>query len=301
MSDKESTRKLTRRDFIKSTGCVAVGMAMGAPVLAEDIMDPVQKSRVVLVRHPDAVAKDGTIDGKIVQQMLDDAVAALFGTGDAATGWRRVIRPEDIVGIKTNLWRNLPTTTQVETAIKTRVMDVGVAEKNISIDDHGILDNPVFKNATALINARPMRTHSWSGVGSLIKNYIMFSPSPDSYHDNACASLGAVWQLPMCRDKTRLNVLVMLTPLFYGVGPHHFDRTYVWGYHGLLVGTDPVAVDTVGVRIFQAKRNIYFGEDRPIKPTAHHIVFADKKYGLGTSDINKIEIVRLGWQEGILI
>ena len=129
----------------------------------------------------------------------------------------------------------------------------------------------------------------------------MFSPNPPDYHANSCANLGTLWDLPIVRGKTRLNILVLLTPLFYGVGPHHFDSTYIWSYKGLLVGTDPVALDSVGVHLFQNKRREFFGKNKPIKPSAHHIAFADKKYNLGNSDLNDIEIVKLGWQDNILI
>ena len=70
---------------------------------------------------------------------------------------------------------------------------------------------------------------------------------------------------------------------------------------GLLVGTDPVAVDAVGLHIFKAKRLEYFGEEKPMTPPPHHIAFADTKHHLGTSDLEKIELVKLGWKEGILI
>ena len=155
---------------------------------------------------------------------------------------------------------------QVITILKNKVKLCRVKEKNISIDDRGIGNNPVFQRATALINVRPMRTHAWSGLGSLIKNYIMFVDSPSSYHGDSCADLASIWQLPLARGKTRLNILVMLTPLFHGMGPHHYNPQYVWPYSGLIVGIDPVAVDATGMRIIQAKRkdqltrrqNIYY-------------------------------------------
>lgn len=96
-------------------------------------------------------------------------------------------------------------------------------------------------------------------------------------------------------------MLVMLTPLFHGIGPHHFDREFVWPYKGLLVGTDPVAIDSVGVRILQAKRLVYFGEERPLKPPAHHVKFADIRHKLGISDPARIDLIKLGWTKDILI
>jgi hypothetical protein len=293
--------QLSRRDFVKGAGCAALGFALGLPVFAEEEVEQAAKTRVVLVRHKEAVDAKGKVHAEIIQQMMDDAVVALLEEQDPKDCWRKMITPKDIVGIKSNEWGNLPTPPELEKAIEVRVREVGVPEKHIAIDDRGVLGHPVFQKATALVNVRPLRTHAWSGVGSLIKNYIMFSPEPPKYHPDSCANLATLWELPAVKGKTRLNILVLLTPLFHGSGWHHFDPTFVWPYRGLLMGTDPVAVDSVGLRIFQAKRRAYFGEDRPLSPPAHHIVLADKKYHLGTSDPAKIELIRLGWDEDVLI
>ncbi|MBW1643472.1 MAG: DUF362 domain-containing protein, partial [Deltaproteobacteria bacterium] len=159
----------------------------------------------------------------------------------------------------------------------------------------------VFKKATALINVRPIRTHNWSGVGSLIKNYIMFSRLPFTHHGDSCADLAEIWKFPIVDGKTRLNILVLFTPLFHGSGPHHFNPKYTWPYKGMLVGLDPVAVDSVGVRILQAKRKEYFKEDRPINPPPKHILLSDTRHNLGTADPGKIDLVKIGWKENILI
>ena len=105
----------------------------------------------------------------------------------------------------------------------------------------------------------------------------------------------------MVKGKTRLNILVMLTPQFHNIGPHHFDTSYIWPYGGLIVSTDPVAADAVGLQIIQQKRRQSFGEDRPLQPTAHHIALADTEYHLGNADMSKIDLVRLGWEEDSLI
>lgn len=299
MSDNKS--KLTRRDFIKTTGAVALGAAMGLPAMAQETTEESVKSKVVLIRNAEAVDEEGKINGEVVRQMMDEAMTTLFGDEDPMACWKRVIKPDDIVGIKSNCWRYLPTPPELEQYLKKRVMEAGVPEKNVDIDDWEVLKNPVFQDATALINTRPMRTHAWAGVGSLIKNYIMFVPYPQNYHGNSCAYLGAVWTVPATLGRTRLNVLVMMTPQFHTAGPHHFDEEYIWTYGGLLVSTDPVAADTIGLKIIQARRKLYFGEDKPLKPVAHHIAFADTKYNLGNSDTNKIDLIRLGWDEGVLI
>jgi len=164
-----------------------------------------------------------------------------------------------------------------------------------------VRQNPIFKNSTALINVRPMRTHHWSGLGTLLKNYIMFASQPWMHHGNACEKLGAIWQKSSVKNKTRLNILVMITPLFHGVGPHHYSKSYIWPYCGLVVSTDPVAADATGAGIIQAKRNEYFGKERPISPRPLHIEAADTRYELGNSQPARIELTKLGWEEGVLI
>jgi hypothetical protein len=146
-----------------------------------------------------------------------------------------------------------------------------------------------------------MRTHHWSGVGSLIKNYIMFVEEPWTWHGDSCADLAGIWDLPIVKGKTRLNVLVMLTPLFHSKGPHAFKKEYTWPYGGLLVGTDPVAVDATGLRILEAKREEFFGSRRPFATSPKHIRVAAEKFRLGVADPAGIDLLRLGWKEGALI
>jgi hypothetical protein len=182
----------------------------------------------------------------------------------------------------------------LEEAIRRAVVAAGVPAADVAVDDRGIREHPVFARATALINTRPMRTHAWSGLGTCLKNYIMFVPRPSAYHGDSCASLGAIWRQPAIEGKTRLNVLVMLTPQFHSLGPHGFSRDFTWRYGGLVVGTDVVAVDATGARIIEAKRQAHFGGHRPISPPAHHIQRADTRYALGNADAAKIDLVRLG-------
>ena len=292
---------LTRREFLKTTSSAALAGAMfmnsPGPVKAEGE----KKTRVVLVRDESAVDGDLKPNPKVLTKMLDTAVARLFDKEKPADAWKQLIKPDDIVGIKTNAWGYLPTPDALNETIRERCRDIGVEEKNISVRDQGLLNDDVFMKATALVNIRPARTHHWSGVGSLLKNYITFVSEPWTYHDDTCADLAKLWQLPVCEGKTRLNVLVVLTPLFHGVGPHHFSPEHVWAYKGLLVGLDPVAVDATGVRILMAKRDVFFKEERPLDPPPKHVFLADTRHHLGTADPGKIDLVKIGWQDDILI
>jgi hypothetical protein len=316
MKEENKRGGLTRRAFLSGTAGAALAGAAGLSVGCTRLQpasdnargqesvpgNPPQQKRstVVLVRDQHALGPGRKPDPAILGQMLDDAVAEMFNK-PADSAWKELIRPDDVVGIKSNVWRFMQTPKDLEAAIQKRLRSVGVTEDRMSVDDRGVRSNPVFERATALINVRPLRTHHWSGVGSCIKNYIMFSAVPFSWHVDSCANLGGVWELPGVRGKTRLNILVMLTPLFHGKGPHHFQAKYTWPYSGLIVGTDPVAVDATGVRILEAKRKEHFGRDEPLSVPPKHIRVAETRYHLGVSDPNRIDVKKIGWMDGALI
>ena len=289
---------ITRRDLLKKSAALAVG---GSILLNRPLeswawgTQATAKSKVVLIRNEKLFANGEQPDPTITAQMLDEALCKLTGKPDVKEAWASIVKPTDIVGIKTNEWNKFPTPGIVNDILKERVLQAGVKEGNVSVKDRGVIDDPIFQNSTALINVRPMRTHAWSGVGTCIKNYIMFSNDRPSYHDDSCASLASLHDLPIVKGKTRLHILILFTPTFHHRTAQDIAEEYQWKYNGLIVGFDPVAVDAVGLRIIQAKRNAFFEEDKPLNPPAKHIELADTRYHLGNADPAKIDLVKLGW------
>jgi len=295
-------KTITRRQLLRDSTVAAIGTSlfMSAPVNLWGKND-MTKTKVVLIRDKEVLDASGRPVKRKLEQMLNKGLMELTGQSRELTAWKNVLNTRDVLGIKTNVWRHLRTPKALEEILKEKAIAVGIAPEDISINDRGILKDPVFRRSTALINVRPMRTHAWSGVGSLLKNYIMFVDRPWDYHPDSCADLATLWSLPDVKGKTRLNILVMLTPLFHGVGPHHFNKKFTWKYSGLLMGFDPVAVDSVGVRIIQAQRKKFFNEDKPLNPPAKHVLLADTRHHLGIANPEKIDLVKLGWQSDILI
>jgi len=298
-----ATKSITRRRLLKDSAIAAIGTSLflNSPLKLFGKSKEKELTKVVLIRDENVLNEGNKPRKKVLEQMLNKALIKLTGESEADKAWKKILKPDDILGIKSNVWHNLRTPVELEQLIEENARRIGIGNENIAVDDRGILRNNVFKKSTALINVRPMRTHAWSGVGSLIKNYIMFVDRPASYHNDSCADLAKIWQLSHVRGKTRLNILVMLTPLFHGIGPHHFNKKFTWKYNGLIVGFDPVAVDSVGVRIIQAKRKEFFEEDKPLNPPAKHIMLADTRHNLGTANPDKIELIKIGWQDEILI
>lgn len=296
---------ITRRDFLRTTvgvtiaGAAGIKFSMGEESFAETQEN--RNSRVVLIRNKDALNQYSEPNGKVLPEMLDEAVCSLLDESNPVTAWGKLVKPGETVGIKSNVWRFLATPPELEHNITSRLHEVGVDPDKIEVDDRGVLKSKIFKNATSLINIRPMRSHHWSGVGGCIKNMIMFSPSPSAYHPDSCADLGSLFNLPLIAGKPRLHILVMLTPLFHGKGPHHFQKKYTWEYYGLLVSRDPVAVDATGLRILEAKRKDFFKDNQPFTVSPKHIGLAETRHRLGVADPSRIELIKLGWMEDSLI
>jgi hypothetical protein len=288
-------RKITRRKFIGEVAGTAVtaGLGLGLADAAA-----ANKSRVVLVRDENVLDTSGQADGKVIKRMLDSALSELTGHQESSQGWRSLIGSAKHPGVKTNAWSHLPTPPEVEQAIVSGLRSAGI-KGEIPLTDRSAIE--LLSSCDALVNARPLRTHHWAGIGGCLKNCIMFVKEPWQYHPDNCVDLGKLYTLPQLAGKVKLHILAVLTPLFFGKGPHHFKREYVWPYKGLIVSRDPVAADAVGVRLLEAKRREFFGKETPLAHLAHHVEQADKKWGVGTATQAGIDLVKLGWRADSLI
>jgi hypothetical protein len=297
-----TAKSITRRKLLKQSALATIGASLffSTPLKAFG-RNKNNLTKVVLIRNKKALDEENKANPEVLGVMMDKAITTLTGLDDIDNAWNKILKPEDVLGIKSNVWSKLATPPELENYLKQKAIRAGIKPENISINDRRIMQDPVFKRSTALINVRPMRTHAWSGVGSLLKNYIMFVNRPSAYHGDSCADLAKIWKLDHVKGKTRLNILVMLTPLFHGIGPHHFNKQFIWKYNGLILGFDPVAVDSIGLRILQAKRSEHFGEDTPLNPPAKHILLADTRHKLGTANPEKIDLIKIGDQDSVLI
>ncbi len=294
--NEKTGAEISRRRFVAtvSTAAVAAAISPSFAVPAE-----AGRARVVLVRDAEVLDDAGKVRADVVQRMLDRGMCELFQVKQPVEAWKRVLGSAKTAGIKTNVWKNLATGPEVESALRRRIVEAGIPDGSVKIDDRGARET--LAGCDVLVNARPLRTHHWAGIGGCLKNPIMFVEDPAFYHPDLCADLGALWKLPILKDKVKLNVLLVLTPQFLTRGPHHFDPRYSWPYRGILLSTDPVAVDATGVRILDAKRKLAFQEERPLTQLAHHVRLAGEKHGIGVADPSRIDLVRIGWDKEALI
>src|SRR4030042_3245560 len=112
------TTIITRRSLLKKAATLAAGSAllMNFPVKVFG-SDGKKQSRVVLIRDEAVIDAEGKVNAEVMQAMLDKAVLQLTGKTSFKQAWKGIIRPDDVVGIKTNVWRYLATPPELEHAI----------------------------------------------------------------------------------------------------------------------------------------------------------------------------------------
>ena len=206
-----------------------------------------------------------------------------------------MFKPADVVGLVPTPHLN-PTHGELVGAVRRALVDAGVPAANVR-EAQGRIDLP--RACTALIAMPGLKAHWLTGIGTVLKNYIVYSGNPRNYHDANSVNLGEIWLLPDVKGKTRLILVDSLRPLC-DKGPQP-DPRFMWDYKGLIAGTDPVAVETVGLQIIMAKRKALRGEDWPLSPPPLSIAAADEKFGLGTSRMSEIRVERSGWADEALI
>lgn len=288
------TNVITRRDFIRGSIGAAVGAAITGTKFSHAEDQPTL-AKVTVTRNKNVMNSDLNIDLNILEEMLDQTILDVTGKKSIDEAWLTLFRKDDIIGIVTTPHLN-PTHDELVDVVKASLKKVGISVNNI-IMAQGSLDKP--KKCTALICLPALKAHWLTGIGTVIKNYIMFSGHPRNYHDQNSAKLGEIWHLPEVKGKTKLILVDALNPLC-DKGPQ-VDPRYLWPYKGLIAGIDPVAVESICLKIILAKRELIKGEPWPLSPPPLCVEAADKIYGLGISDAQKIKTQTIGWKEELLL
>ncbi|HID56174.1 TPA: DUF362 domain-containing protein [Candidatus Poribacteria bacterium] len=322
----------TRRDFLRKTALATFGLNLFQADLF-NLFKGMAKSKVVIAQNPSSISERLEVSSRAVESMLDEAMAALTGK-DPKDAWKALFDKGDTVGIKVNTLagKRLSTHPELAYAVAERLISAGVKPYRIIIWDRSDdelreagfkvnrsgrdirclgtesdyeADLTMFRSiascfstiltrCTALINLPVLKHHEISGVTIALKNWFGAIHNPNKYHDNGCdpfiADLNAIGKL---RDKKRLIICDgLLSQYEFGPGykPH-----YAWRPGVILVSSDPVALDRVGMDMIERKR-----KEVGLKPLSsnpqwcrHIFTAADKQHNLGVADMKKIEIVRV--------
>jgi hypothetical protein len=330
----------TRRHFLRRAGALAAGagfarlLADAPAVLAADPpttlpaigatpsigpIDPLAKSIVAHVQREEVI--DGArVHEALMSEMFDDGLRIITGERVAADAWHKLLKPDDIIGIKFNhvggdeLGTTMPFATRLVAALreagfppehimlieapprltrdlKTRPCVFGFSGGPVSFGSGEEELAAVLQEVTAIINVPFLKTHNIAGMTGCLKNLShALIRRPGKYHANACAPyVGDIVALPAIRKKLRLHLVNALRIVYRG-GPA-VETEAMWTHAGLIMSTDPVAADAVGIDLlneYRAKMKLpAIGDEEAHIPHVH----AAAQRGLGTDDQDYIRLV----------
>jgi uncharacterized protein (DUF362 family) len=328
----------TRRDFLKD--CAIGALAAGAAPLAfaRDV-NPASanqsKSKVVIARDPALYGPGANPEAPRVEKLLDRAMQTFSGSSDPVAPWKKLFKPNEVVGLKVNTIAgpSLSTHVALVEAICERLKQAGIKPANIVVwdrtngeleragftlsnDPNGVrivgtdskdigydetvlsygvvktrLSTLLTRTCDAMINLPILKSHSGAGVTLALKNMYGVNNDPDKLHaNNCCPAIADINMLPPIRNKFRLVVADAMTGCYEG-GPM-FKPQYVWKYNGIMVASDPVAIDQTAWDIIERKR-----AERGLKSlpqaglTPKYIAVAgNAEHRLGTDDPARIAL-----------
>jgi uncharacterized protein (DUF362 family) len=143
----------------------------------------------------------------------------------------------------------------------------------------------------SIINIPLIKDHGTAGFTGALKNHYGTINNAREFHANNCTSPGIpeVNTIPIIQKKQKLIISNALSCVFNG-GPR-WDRKFMWNFGGILIGTDPVAIDTVMFNIINEKRKLE-GMPPISENVAKHFRLS-QELGLGTNNMNEIDLIEI--------
>ena len=151
------------------------------------------------------------------------------------------------------------------------------------------MSNIILSEATALVNVPVLKDHDLAGVSIGMKNLFGAIHNPNKYHENHCDPYVAELSThPAIRGKLRLVVCDASRPQAQA-GPA-FEPQWAWNYGGVIVSTDPVALDAVGATILEDRRKELGLPSLKEAERYPSYISTAERLGLGSADEAKIKV-----------
>ncbi|MFQ6099241.1 MAG: DUF362 domain-containing protein, partial [Armatimonadota bacterium] len=151
----------------------------------------------------------------------------------------------------------------------------------------------VTRGCSALVNVPVLKDHDLAGISGALKCHFGSIANPNKFHFDIQPHIADLNCAAVLREKQRLIVYDALLVCYDG-GPAFKPATTV-NYGALILSTDPVAADTVGLDVIEKLR----AENglpalSSLKRAPEHVALAAApERGIVTNDPDKMEIVEV--------
>jgi uncharacterized protein (DUF362 family) len=149
----------------------------------------------------------------------------------------------------------------------------------------------IFTDATAVIDVTMIKDHSISGYTGTMKNITHGNVNnPHDHHaTNASPQIAMLYNHPIVTSRVRLHISDAFK-VMYDKGPLDKDPKTRIPHGAIYVATDPIAMDTMGVKILNDERkarNLPSLKDAGREP---RYIQVGSELGLGIHDLNQIRM-----------
>jgi len=320
---------LTRRGFLAGAGTVAAA-GLAAPGFlsrclgqtpADTPTDPAGDMSTVVGVRSDHVARGRIVHPGLLRDMLRIGLKAVTGHTNEKEAWHSILSPDDVIGLKFNQSgaAGLGTTPPMAETLVSSLTDSGwnsgrivlievpyeLNEKlgtipprrdwlpgEVSFGDAQDRLSGLLAQVTAIVNVPFLKQHNIAGMTGCLKNLShALVKHPARFHGNKCSPyVGDIVALPQIRDKLRLHVVNALR-IVTDKGPDARD-SYIVDQNEILLGLDPVAVDSIGLEILNRVRlKQGMGKIEDHQGEVAHLPAAGAR-GLGRHERHQIDYVR---------
>jgi hypothetical protein len=308
----------SRRQFL--TGAVAGAVGLWAGPAWAATFSKTRRSRVALLENPRIMSDVGVHKRPLIQS-LDEGLCIALNKSSPAAAWQSILRKDDkillkfsradadrlftsetmaevVIGSMLSAGFEPGQITLLEAALRTKwasdlaKQEFGWTQK---VYDFGSGKEQLLRaaeDATAIINVPFLKAHRIAGMTGCLKNLSHgLIRRPALYHaDQCCPYIPDIVAMPEIHGKLRLNIMNALRIVYDTRPDTAHDPVDVAS--ALVVGTDPVAVDTIGQTVLDAMRR-----EKGLTPVTpepgmvlQHRLAAQK--GLGINNVEYIELVR---------
>jgi len=324
-------RKFIKQSILGSA-CIA---GYPVTSLAQFFGQPPNKSKIVISSDSSIFTKSDSLQSDKLESILDNGMLSFYNVDKVEDAWKKVAKSGEVIGLKVNCLSGLGSTNvELVEIICEKLQQVGIKKNDIVIwdrqnsdledgkfrikyDDNNIkcIGNDIlgFENrfeifgisaslvcqtltrvCDGVINLPVLRDHGIAGVTIAMKNMFGAIHNPNKFHLNVGDPyIPDVYSYPSINNKVRLTICDATTAQYEG-GPS-FMPHWRWNFGGLIIGTDPVALDYTGWQIIEKER-----KNRGLKslkevgrePT-YIATAADSKHKLGINDPENIEVIKV--------
>jgi len=150
----------------------------------------------------------------------------------------------------------------------------------------------ILSQSDKIVNLPVLKDHGIVGVTLGMKNFFGAIHNPNKYHiDAGNPYVADLYSHPLIKDKVLLTIIDGIAGQYEG-GPPPMPP-WQWNFGGFIAGSDPVAVDRIGLKIIEEQRALHKIPSLTEASRSPEYLKTAEKLGLGNFDLEKIEVVEI--------